>query len=164
MTKVICRLLAAFVFFLSVCLMPDAQADGITFSARASQTEQASGSAPAAGVIVIYDPYNIVVSCPDGRSLSFPASQPLVVTRDMEGALFSMPIGSRVRFTSAALNARMLDLRYFDTSCLKYYPLRDGFELEAIVDYGNAQTTFITLDGVPFNVKFVFVPNDQPAP
>lgn len=55
---------------------------------------------------------------------------------------------------------KFVDLRYFDHSCLQYHSLPNGFGLKGIVDYGLARTTFITLDGAPFYVKFVFVPNN----
>ncbi|GEM_PF-3450801 len=103
----------------------------------------------------------ITVSYADGESRQFPADQPLVVARDMENALITMPRGSIVQYTSEALKARFIDLRNFDPGVFEYKALRDGFQLRALVDSGRAPTTLIALDGVPFYVQFVFVPADQ---
>ena len=130
----------------------------------AVQARPVAASAGTAAMAFVYDPDNIVVSYPDGHSQAFPASQPLMVTREMENALLSMPEGSQVRFTGGALKSKFIDLRNFDPTCFKYGSLPDGFELTAIVSSGLARTTFITLDGVPFYVQFVFVPNVPPSP
>lgn len=99
--------------------------------------------------------YNEVGTPPEHRT---PDGNPLVITRRMQDALISVPLGTAIDFTASGIGAKKVVLHNYDNTAFNYARLRDGFRLTVKTDIpeGRARTTDISVDDQPFWLEFAF--------
>ena len=83
---------------------------------------------------------------------------PLVITRRMENALISEPLGTANDFTQSGIPARKVVLNNYDNTAFDYARLKDGFRLtvKKNIPEGRARTTDISVDDKAFWLEFAF--------
>lgn len=99
--------------------------------------------------------YNEVGTPPEHRK---PDGNPLVITRRMQDALISVPLGTAIDFTTSGIPAKKVVLNNYDNTAFDYAKLKDGFRLTVKTDIpeGRARTTDISVDDKAFWLEFSF--------
>lgn len=99
--------------------------------------------------------YNEVGTPPEHRKAD---GNPLVITRRMQDALISVPLGTSIDFTTSGLPAKKVVLNNWDNTAFDYAHLKDGFRLtvKKNIPEGRARTTDISVDDQPFWLEFSF--------
>jgi hypothetical protein len=83
---------------------------------------------------------------------------PLVITRRMQDALISVPLGTSIDFTKSGIPCKKIVLHNYDNTAFNYAWLPDGFRLtvKKNIPEGRARTTDISVDDEKFWLEFAF--------
>ncbi len=113
------------------------------------------GAKKKSGACEIVIRYNEKGTPPEHRT---PDGNPLVITRRMQDALISVPLGTAIDFTKAGIPAKKVVLHNYDNTAFDYAWLPDGFRLtvKTNIPEGRARTTDISVDDEPFWLEFAF--------
>lgn len=121
----------------------------------ASDTTKNGAKQPSNSACEIVIRYNEKGTQPEHRK---PDGNPLVITRRMQDALISLPLGTPIDFTTSGIGAKKVVLNNYDNTAFDYAHLRDGFRLTVKTDIpeGRARTTDISVDDQLFWLEFSF--------
>lgn len=116
---------------------------------------KSAGNKNAKGDCEIVIRYNEKGTPPEHRKAD---GSPLVITRRMQDALISVPLGTAIEFTTDGIPAKKVVLKSYDNTAFDYAWLPNGFRLTVKKDIpeGRARTTDIAVDDEPFWLEFAF--------
>ncbi|MBX9879810.1 MAG: hypothetical protein K2Y22_15235 [Candidatus Obscuribacterales bacterium] len=116
---------------------------------------KSAGSNKATNDCEIVIRYNEKGTPPEHRKAD---GSPLVITRRMQDALISVPLGTAIEFTTNGIPAKKVVLKDYDNTAFDYAWLPNGFRLTVKKDIpeGRARTTDIAVNDEPFWLEFAF--------